>query len=146
MAKIFSNIKERVLHIAEYYSISKESFCQIIDISYGNFKGKAKETPLNSTTVANILTNFQEINPRWLITGEGEMLENNISGTVVSEFGNNKTCTSCIEKEKLIHELLMELRGDKNRFIQLQSELNSCKEELVEARGNAGEGQKRKVG
>ncbi|MGL4346992.1 MAG: hypothetical protein ACRCR9_02770 [Chitinophagaceae bacterium] len=74
MANIFSNIKERCLEIAVNKGISKELFFKNIGMTYGNFKGKAKETPLNSDTIANILTNFPDISPEWLLTGKGSML------------------------------------------------------------------------
>lgn len=70
-----TNIKERVLQIAEYKGIAKESFFESIGMTYGNFKGKSKLTPLNSNAIVDILTMCSEINSDWLLTGEGEMLK-----------------------------------------------------------------------
>ncbi len=42
-------------------------------MSYGSFKGSAKERPLNSDAIANILTSYPKLSPRWLITGEGDV-------------------------------------------------------------------------
>lgn len=64
-----SNIKERALHIAELEGISKAAFCESIGVSYGAMKGSAKERPLNSKAVENILTVYPSINPEWLILG-----------------------------------------------------------------------------
>ncbi|MXV38965.1 peptidase S24 [Flavobacteriaceae bacterium Ap0902] len=44
-------------------------------MSYGNFKGKSKNTPLNSNAIEDILTMCPDINPEWLLTGNGEMLK-----------------------------------------------------------------------
>lgn len=71
-----SNIKERVLQIAKYKGVGYEKFFEEIGMSYGNFKGKAKNTPLNSDAIDNILTKFPEINSDWLISNIGEMLKN----------------------------------------------------------------------
>lgn len=68
-----SNIKERVLQIAEFKGIAKERFCESIGMTYGNFKGKSKETPLNSNAIADILTLYPDISSNWLITGKGIM-------------------------------------------------------------------------
>ena len=70
-----SNIKDRVLQIVEYKGVTKESFFKKINMSYGNFKGKSKNTPLNSNAVADISTIYPDINLEWLITGKGEMLK-----------------------------------------------------------------------
>lgn len=68
-----TNIKERVLLIANNQEVSKEEFFENLGLKYGNFKGKAKDTSLSSDAVANILTMYPDINPVWLLTGEGEM-------------------------------------------------------------------------
>ena len=44
-------------------------------MTYGNFTGKAKETPLNSTAISNILLEMPDINAEWLLTGKGNMLK-----------------------------------------------------------------------
>lgn len=69
-------IKERILQIAEYKGIGKVEFCEKIGLTYGNFTGSNKKTPINSNTLGNILSIFSEISPEWLLTGEGEMLRN----------------------------------------------------------------------
>lgn len=84
-----SNIKERCLQIAEYKKIAKEIFAEKIGMTYGNFKGEAKKTPLNSTAVVNILSEYPDINPEWLLTGTGEMLR--------ESFANNANNASIIQ-------------------------------------------------
>lgn len=69
-----SNIKERVLLIAEYKKIRKTDFFQDLGLSYANFKGMQKSTALNSDAVAIILSKHPDISPEWLVMGEGQML------------------------------------------------------------------------
>lgn len=79
MANKITKIKERILHIAENKGIPKEKFFNDIGMTYGNFKGKSKETPINSNAIADILAMFPDINLQWLLTGDGEMIKTNKS-------------------------------------------------------------------
>lgn len=74
MATIFTNIKERILYFTDYKVVSKEKFFNDLGVTYGNFKGKAKEKALSSDVLAKIVAMYPEINPEWLLTGRGEML------------------------------------------------------------------------
>lgn len=75
MATIFSNIKERVLYISENKGITREKFFDDLGITYGNFKGKAKEKALSSDVLAKIITKYPDVSPEWLLTGNGKMLK-----------------------------------------------------------------------
>ena len=75
MATIFSNNKERVLYISESKGITREKFFEDLGITYGNFKGKAKEKALSSDVLAKIIAKYPEISSEWLLTGNGEMLK-----------------------------------------------------------------------
>jgi hypothetical protein len=69
-----------------------------------NFRGKAKETPINSTAIKNILLIIPDLNPDWLISGKGSMLRreqrignvdnSNVIGSNVSGNGININETS----------------------------------------------------
>lgn len=83
MATIFSNIKERVLYISESKGITREKFFEDLGITYGNFKGKAKEKALSSDVLAKIITKYPEISSEWLLTGNGEMLKSEGSTEVI---------------------------------------------------------------
>lgn len=70
----FSNIKERILQIANNQNISYEKFCENIGVTYGNFKGENKKRPINSNILESILSIYPNVNPAWLLTGQGKML------------------------------------------------------------------------
>jgi len=74
MATNLTNVKERVLHLSDYKGISRELFFDTLGLSYGNFKGKAKEKALSSETLAIIVAAFPDISTDWLLTGNGSML------------------------------------------------------------------------
>ncbi|MFA9370721.1 MAG: helix-turn-helix transcriptional regulator [Labilibaculum antarcticum] len=69
-----TNIKERILKIPDLKGVTKDAFFNELGVSYGNFKGKAKEKALSSDVLATIVTKYSEINATWLLTGKGEML------------------------------------------------------------------------
>ncbi len=70
-----TTIKERIIQLVEFKKVNKERFFSKIGTTSSNFRGIAKNTPLNSTTIANIFSEFPDINLKWLITGEGSMFE-----------------------------------------------------------------------
>lgn len=74
MEKKISNIKERILYIADFYQISKEKFFLELEITYGNFKGKAKERPVNSSFLEKLLTKFPDVDPDWLLLRCGKQV------------------------------------------------------------------------
>ena len=63
-------------------------------MSYGNFKGKSKMTPINSNALEDIITNYPEVNVEWLLTGKGNMLktskENEVDTSIMEDVFNYK--------------------------------------------------------
>lgn len=69
------NIKQRVIQLSDLQKVSKKEFFQKIGLKYNNFTGKAQESDLGSKAIQQILDTFPELNPRWLISGEGAMFK-----------------------------------------------------------------------
>ena len=67
-------IKERIIQFIDLKGVTKEHFYNKIGMTSANFRGKAKETPINSTAIENILSEFPDLNLDWLITGKGEQI------------------------------------------------------------------------
>lgn len=70
-------IKERIIELIEFKGIKKGDFYEKIGMTSASFRGKAKETPINSNAIENILSELPDINPIWLLTGNGSMLKEN---------------------------------------------------------------------
>lgn len=64
-------ITDRILEILEYKGITKYKFCKDLKLSNG-FLDKSRD--ITTENYANILKYFPDINPTWLLTGEGPML------------------------------------------------------------------------
>jgi len=103
MENKFTSVKERVIQIAEKQGIAKEKFFEKIGMTYGNFKGKAKETPLNSDALANILSNFPQVDPGWLITGIGEMYKP--QPTQIKLIGQEKAARRVKEQDVPLYDI-----------------------------------------
>lgn len=116
MVNKITNIKDRITYFIEYKEIKKGYFFENIGITSANFRGEAKKTPLNSTTIEKIITLYPELNVRWLLTGEGAMLneENNEFTGLIEEPTTAQHLEGKIAalQERLIQEM------DLNRQLQ----------------------------
>jgi hypothetical protein len=120
MVNKFTTIKERVVLIAKKQSISQERFFHSIGMTSANFRGKAKETPLNSNALANIITKYPEVDLHWLLLGESKSSKENI----LNEQGLSYETTnkSCKEKDEIIAMLkgqIDDLKADKEDLREL---------------------------
>lgn len=68
----FSTQKERILQFIDYKGISKNKFYIESGISNGVLD---KKSGLSMETVEKFYSTFPEINPEWLLTGNGSMLK-----------------------------------------------------------------------
>ncbi|WP_437920168.1 hypothetical protein [Sphingobacterium sp. LRF_L2] len=101
-----TNIKDRVLAIAESKGISKTDFFKELGLSYANFKGIQKQSALNSDAIATILCSHKDVNPTWLIMGEGKMYQNDDSILSGSESSMTNALYKVIEsQDKTIQSL-----------------------------------------
>jgi len=115
-----TNIKERTLQVAKNKGISYELFFSELGLSYSNFKGKQKESSLNSDSIVRIITKHPEIDLYWFVTG----IEQTPPKQVINEPAETyaTTCNLCVEKEKRIKLLEIqneELKQDKQDFKNL---------------------------
>ncbi|MGJ1244326.1 S24 family peptidase [Sphingobacterium multivorum] len=78
MERNLTNIKERVLYYTDIKGFSKEKFFEELGVTYGNFKGKAKDQALSSDVLERIITKHKDVDPIWLLTGNGPMTRANL--------------------------------------------------------------------
>lgn len=86
---------DRILQFIDYKGISKLSFYKEVGLSNG-FLDKNKS--IGSENLVKILNSYPEIEPLWLLLGEGEMLKksvtisnSNVNSNTNSIIGNNIT-------------------------------------------------------
>lgn len=102
MERNLANIKERILYYTDNKGFAKEKFFENLGTTYGNFKGKAKEQALSSDIIERIVSNYEDINLEWLLTGKGEMIKEKYptSETLLIS-GNRKTKDAIMEMQEV---------------------------------------------
>lgn len=128
-----SEIKERVLSIAKIKGISKTDFFKDLGLSYANFKGVQKASALSSDAMVVILSRHPDINPAWLVTGEGEMFRD---GSIIAR----DNITPYVETTKTDYEVIAALKlviSSQEKTIQsLERQVSFLEEELAKGKIN----------
>ncbi|MGE4345895.1 MAG: helix-turn-helix transcriptional regulator [Flavobacteriaceae bacterium] len=89
MERNLTNIKERILYYTDLKGFSKEKFFEELSVTYGNFKGKAKDQALSSDVIERIISKYPDINIEWLLTGKGEMLKSDTIKAIPTSNSND---------------------------------------------------------
>ena len=96
-----------------------------------SFRGTAKNTPLNSDAVENILSELPQINIHWLLTGEGPMLtENTNSPNTPQEPINQNQNDMNIELVKMINRKDREIGELQVTIANLREEIGALRTKL----------------
>lgn len=147
MSNKFSNIKERILYLLENKGVVKDKFFKEIGMTYGNFTGEAKKTPLNSTAISNIFSKFPDVNLEWLLTGNGQMLkatpntveEPNAGQTIpakAAELAEMKAVITSMEEKMRLMEDKMKLLEEKVTINKKLKYLKDSQKIIMQAVGN----------
>ena len=118
MQNKFPTIKDRILYLAEIKGFGKKNFCEKIGMSYGSFTGQAKNTPLNSNAIANILCIVPDVNLHWLLTGIGDAV------IVEQELDSSSIRGENTAKDSMIAELMTIIRTQAETLLQQQNFIN----------------------
>ncbi len=73
--EISTNIKDRILKIADYKIIRRDAFIESLNQKYSNYRGKSKLSSPSADVFVEISTKYSDINIEWLLTGKGRMLK-----------------------------------------------------------------------
>ena len=115
MDKIKTNIKERVLQIAKDKGLSYEFFFSDLGLSYSNFKGKQKNTSLQSDSIDKIISKYADVDLHWLITGEKKYAINEVSNKVSEPLNEPDFKTKyhqCTENYMKLNQEVIALRSE----------------------------------
>jgi hypothetical protein len=126
------NVKERLRKFIKHKEISERRFCQKIGVSSTYVNSIRKS--IQPDKLKNITEQYPELNPIWLITGNGEMTQptntNHISGSgnmAVAGNGNKVThndIAELIELQKGYQNMLRDKDEQINRLISVIEKLS----------------------
>lgn len=126
-------VKERLRVYIKSLNISEREFCRRIGVSTSYVN--SIRTSIQPDKMKSIGEQFPELNPMWLLTGEGEMLQKaNInqvlgdSNTTVAGNGNKVTTNDIagmIELQKGYQAMLKEKDTQINRLISVIEKLST---------------------
>lgn len=112
-----SEIKRRILQFVDFLNITREEFYKKVSLNGANFRGKSALSELSGDKIANILRCYPDLNPDWLLLGDGDILRSDCK---------NLTKTNNLTELTMIADLARE-NG------QLQAENAALKKELARA-------------
>lgn len=69
--------KQRILQFIEYQGISKQFFFNETGLKRGLLDADKLDSSISDIYLAKILATYSELNPEWLLTGQGDMLLSN---------------------------------------------------------------------
>lgn len=124
-----------MLKYLEINKITKQKFCELTGISYGNITGKAVESEFGGEQITEILRIFSDISPDWLLLGKGEMLREKRENVEVEEIGFIKIPTDVWETMQIWTESLKRKDDQISQLIEMLKGNNGNRE-------GAGQGKK----
>lgn len=114
-------IKEKILSYIDYKGIKKTEFYESVNIAASNFKGGAKYSELGSDKLVNILTQYPDLSPDWLLLDSGDMIrERSIKSNTIDQ----KIDTDVLQ------QLLMRIDAKDKQIGELREEIGALKERL----------------
>ena len=140
-------IKERILQIAKRKGITNREICQKIGLTYGGFTGENKKRPVNSDALANLLAEYPDVNPRWLLTGQGSMLREQ-SAPEVAPPPSEPAFPGFIEKIQDLSVKVGRLEAENEHLravIEAKQREIEAKQREIEARQREIEAQRREI-
>ncbi|SDE08684.1 hypothetical protein [Riemerella columbipharyngis] len=119
-------IVDRILKIIELKNINKSIFYRETGLSNG-FLDKVKD--VGASKIEKILSSYPEINPLWLLTGEGEMLKAGINnnqkikgdGNIMAGIGSN---IETGDSKQTILQLKKEIKELNKRLLEKDEQIN----------------------
>lgn len=117
---------ERLKQYIDYKGISVSAFEKSIGMSNASFgKSLKNHGTIGANKLETILNVYSDLNPVWLLTGEGQMLKDNIGHTQIGDVNTidnspiNINHGDLIAQLQLENKLLKERLKDKDEIINL---------------------------
>lgn len=117
------SVVKRIKEYLYFKGITNQKFEITIGYSNGAFGSQLKnDKAIGSDKLENILKEYNDINPEWLLTGKGEMLKETFNLKPTAYLHDN------VEEEKSDNEYIIEIQ--KKLIEKLEKEVKELQEQL----------------
>lgn len=135
---ISGGTKDRILQYLKIKNISKPQFYSDLGIKRGLLDADKMNATVTDVIIAKIVVVYTDINPVWLLTGEGSMLKNESSNPEITIAPTLNKQTSTSQQEKVVPYILYEKLQEKlceqaTTIGRLQNELDNLKKQQQES-------------
>lgn len=96
------SVKERLIEFVKYKGMSNSEFCRRIGVSNAFISSMVKS--IQPDKLKSIALRFPELNTGWLMTGEGDMLKQPITGELFAKFKQKSSIVLTPEMERELQE------------------------------------------
>jgi transcriptional regulator with XRE-family HTH domain len=128
----FTKISERIKQFIDYKKLTINKFSDAVGTSNSYFNKLIKNgTTIGSDKIENILNAFPEINPIWLVLGQGDMIKEYEQQNHSLNYTNEPETKYEIEKNDLLLKKI-EILEDQNIFLKEKIEFLREKIEFLE--------------
>lgn len=135
---ILGGTKDRILQYLKIKNISKPQFYSDLGIKRGLLDADKMNATVTDVIIAKIIVAYTDINPVWLLTGEGAMLKNESSNPEITIAPTLNKQTSTSQQENVVPYILYEKLQEKlceqaTTIGKLQNELDNLKKQQQES-------------
>ena len=93
-----NKVNQRVIEFLKFKNISKNRFCDMVNVSYTTFSSAIlQDRNLNLDIILSLFNEFSDINPDWLLLGNGKMLRETVNNPGINESDLTKYMLQRIE-------------------------------------------------
>lgn len=119
-------VGQRIKHFREGKKLSVTDFAQLVKVSERNvYNYEADKTSPHTSFWESLFTVFEELNPKWMLTGKGSItLENGMGGV-------QESTTTYLKREELtdLVRLIDRVKELSRKVDQLEKDIESLKKE-----------------
>lgn len=135
---ILGGTKDRILQYLKIKNISKPQFYSDLEIKRGLLDADKMNATVTDVIIAKIIVVYTDINPVWLLTGEGAILKNESSNPEITIAPTLNKQTSTSQQENVVPYILYEKLQEKlceqaTTIGKLQNELDNLKKQQQES-------------
>ena len=123
--------KERLLQYLEFKGIGKTEFYTHIGIKRGLLDADKMKATISDPVIAKILVNYEDLDMKWLLTGEGSMLRSDGAPSVSATIATDAFDKGAVYSDAVTLRLMKKIDEKDAQIDELQSELRRQSAELA---------------